>query len=69
MKDQGMEKPLQFLNFPKMLPKCFSHPQSTQNHKQQNPKRGLLGFVICGFGRVFGAKSPFWQHFRKVRKF
>jgi hypothetical protein len=29
----------------------------------------FLGFVICGFGCVVGAKSPFWQHFRKVEKF
>ena len=71
--DQGMESPLKFSNFPKMLPKRAFRTQNapkTTNDKSQNfPNLKILRFVICGFGCVLGSKSPFWQHFRKVWKF
>ena len=49
--------------------KDFSHPKCTQNHKWQIANFETLRYVICGFECVLGAKSPFWQHFRKVGQF
>ena len=71
--DKGMESPLKLTNFLKMLPKRAFHTHNTPKTKndktQKSPNLENLGFVICGFGCVVGAKSPFWQHFHKVGQF
>ena len=71
--DQGMESPLKLTNFLKMLPKRAFHtdntPKTTNDKTQIFEIWGFLGFVICGFGCVVGAKTLFGNIFRKLVNF
>ena len=70
---KGMKSIQIFSNFSKIFKKrAFGTPNAPKTHKwnfwKKNQNFRFFKNFICGFGCVLGAKSPFFENFRKVWK-